>query len=174
MLIEGPSRRAQCNTYVHVVPSSWCFEENLQITLNTKRGPTGIRTRDPLQSQGINPKASILPLDHWASAQTTFSLSHIFLHKTLSDSVEVTTSLRPQDGDTEESEKDSQDEVIIKNDSIIDKTPRGKKIGSELLVFVTFCGGSEPPVSCHDWRKRCEEACISTCPVSSYLHSDCP
>ena len=88
----------------------------------------------------------------------------------------ATTSpgLRPQDGDTEESEKDSQDEVIIKNDSIIDKIPRGKRIGSELLVFVTFCGGSESPVSCHDRRKGCEEACISTYPVSSYLHSDCP
>ena len=56
----------------------------------------------------------------------------------------ATSSLRPQDGDTEESEKDSQDEVIIKNDSILDKIPRGKRIGSGLLVFVTFCGGSEP------------------------------
>ena len=140
--------------------------------VRAKRGSTGIRTRDPLHSE--TPKASILPLDHWASARTTFSLSHIFLHKTLSDSVEVATSLRPQDGDTEESEKDSQDEVIIKNDSILDKIPRGKRIGSELLVFVTFCGGSESPVSCHDRRKGCEEACISTYPVSSYLHSDCP
>ena len=105
--------------------------------LEAKRAQLGIEPRIPCISSET-PKASILPLDHWASAQTTFSLSHIFLHKTLTDSVEVTTSLRPQDGDTEESEKDSQDEVIIKNDSILDKIPRGKRIGSELLVFVTF------------------------------------
>ena len=52
----------------------------------------------------------------------------------------ATTSpgLRPQDGDTEESEKDSQDEVIIKNDSILDKIPRGKRIGSELPCIRDF------------------------------------
>ena len=35
----------------------------------SKRGPTGVRTQDPLQIYATRqPKASILPLDHWASS----------------------------------------------------------------------------------------------------------